>query len=90
MRHATPEALDQLEGLLATLRGLPGLKEKNRGTFYRGSKAFLHFHEDPAGLFADVRLREDFERFRASTKQERADLVRRVKAALTADGGLRS
>lgn len=58
------------------------MKEKSRGTFYRGSKAFLHFHEDPAGLFADVRFDTDFERFRASTKAERAALVRRVKAAL--------
>lgn len=87
VRHATPAALDELEDLLATLRGLPGLKEKSRGTFYRGSKAFLHFHEDPAGLFADVRPRDEFERFRASTKAERAALVRRVKAVLTgADG----
>jgi hypothetical protein len=86
VRHATPAVLDELEDLLATLRGLPGLREKNRGTFYRGSRAFLHFHEDPAGVFADVRISHDFERFRASTKKERSDLVRRVKAALTATG----
>ena len=87
VRHATPPALDQLEDLLSALRALPGLTEKRRGSFYRGSKAFLHFHEDPAGLFADVRLSDDFERFRASTKAERAALVRRVKAALRAVGG---
>jgi hypothetical protein len=83
MRHATPATLDVLEPVLAALRGLPALKEKTRGTFYRGSKAFLHFHEDPAGLFADVRFSGDgFERCRVSTKRERADLLRRVKAAL--------
>jgi hypothetical protein len=86
VRHATPAALDELEGLLAQLRALPGLTEKNRGTFYRQSRAFLHFHEDPAGLFADLRVRDDFERFRVSTKVERAALLRHVKAALTPDG----
>lgn len=84
MRHATPSALDQLEGLLASLRTLPELKEKNRGTFYRGSKAFLHFHEDPAGMFADVRFDQEFERLRATTKAEQAALMRKVKRALTA------
>ena len=83
MRHATPAALDDLEELLARLRELPGLTERSRGTFYRKSKAFLHFHEDPAGLFADVRFGADFERFRASTKKERDTLFRRVKATVT-------
>ena len=82
MRHATPAALDQLEDLLVSLRALPGLREKNRGTFYRGSKAFLHFHEDPAGLFVDVRFDADFDRLRVSTKSERTALLRRVKAAV--------
>ena len=87
MRHATPVTLDELEPLLDTLRRLPALKEKNRGTFYRGSKAFLHFHEDAAGLFADVRFDgADFERCRVSTKKEQSDLVRRVKAALPPPG----
>ncbi|MBI5939628.1 MAG: hypothetical protein HY859_04300 [Caulobacterales bacterium] len=72
MKHAGPSALDQLEPLVARVRALPGLKEKSRGVFYRGGKAFLHFHEDPAGLFADVRLAgQDFERFRVETEEER-------------------
>lgn len=88
MRHATPATLDVLEPLLATLRSLPALKEKNRGTFYRGSKAFLHFHEDAMGLFADVRFDgAGFERCRVSTKSEQAALVRRVKASLKPSGG---
>jgi hypothetical protein len=64
MKHATAAALDALEPLLAELRTLPGLTEKSRGVFYRKSRAFLHFHEDPKGLFADVRNADgsDFER----------------------------
>jgi len=54
MRHARDEDLDRLEDLLAELRALPGLAEKKRGVFYRKSRAFLHFHEDPKGLFADI------------------------------------
>jgi hypothetical protein len=55
MKHATPAALDAIEPLLAEIRALPGLTEKSRGIFYRKSRAFLHFHEDPKGMFADVR-----------------------------------
>ncbi|HZU72047.1 MAG TPA: hypothetical protein VE990_04680 [Acidimicrobiales bacterium] len=65
------------------LREVPGIREKSRGVFYRGSRAFLHFHEDPAGLFADVRLEADFERFRATTASEHRQLLRRVRAALS-------
>jgi len=82
MKHAGPEALDRLEPLLEELRGLPGLREKNRGTFYRGSRAFLHFHEDPMGLFADVRIDSDFERMRVTDARERKQLLRRVRDAL--------
>jgi hypothetical protein len=54
MRHARDADLDRIDGLLAQLRALPGLKEKKRGVFYSGSRAFLHFHEDPKGMFADL------------------------------------
>ena len=75
MRHARPAALDELEPLLQRIRALPGLTEKARGVFYAKSKAFLHFHEDPAGLFADARLGDDFDRFRVQTAEEQAALV---------------
>lgn len=76
MKHAGDQALDQLEGLIERLRALPGLVEKKRGVFYRKSKAFLHFHEDPKGLFADVRAVEggDFDRFDVSHENGREDL----------------
>jgi hypothetical protein len=54
MRHARDQDLDRVDGLLADLRTLPGLVEKKRGVFYRKSRAFLHFHEDPKGMFADI------------------------------------
>jgi hypothetical protein len=66
MKHAGSQALDQLELLIGRIRAIPGLKEKSRGVFYVKSRAFLHFHEDPKGLFADVRTADgkDFERFK--------------------------
>jgi hypothetical protein len=54
MRHARDQDLDRVEDLLSQLRTLPGLVEKKRGVFYRKSRAFLHFHEDPKGMFADI------------------------------------
>jgi len=51
--------------------------------FYRGGKAFLHFHEDPAGLFADARLSgADFERFRVETEGERRAFLSVVASEL--------
>jgi hypothetical protein len=81
VKHVTAAGLDELDDLLADLRGVDGLKEKSPGVFYRDSRAFLHFHEDPTGLYADVRLDDDFERMRVSTKAERKRLLSRVRAA---------
>jgi hypothetical protein len=87
VRHAKTDALDALEPLLQRLRSVEGLNEKTRGVFYRRSKAFLHFHEDPSGLHADVRLASDFERFRVQTSKERDALVRRIVAHLNEEAG---
>lgn len=88
MRHARPPALDRLEPLLTQLRSLAGLKEKSRGVFYWKSKAFLHFHEDPAGLFADVRdaSGQDFDRFKVDEAAGARALLEAVRARLEHDG----
>src|SRR5471032_626946 len=64
MKHASTATLHQLTGLLAELRTLPDLKEKSAGAFYRNGSAFLHFHEDPAGIFADMKVGGDWARRR--------------------------
>jgi len=86
MKHAGQAALDRLEPLTAQLRTLPGLVEKSRGVFYRKSKAFLHFHEDPKGLFADVRTLDgaDFERLDVTEEASRAAFLAAVAARLKA------
>jgi hypothetical protein len=80
VRHAGEAALDELEPLLVELRNVEGLVEKKRGIFYRRSIAFLHFHEDPSGLYADVRLQEDFDRYRVETERERSKLLELVRS----------
>lgn len=82
MKHVGADALDRLEPLLKQLRARPGLKEKSRGAFYRGSRAFLHFHEHGPEFFADVRLGDDFERYPATTAADRAALLARIDAVL--------
>jgi hypothetical protein len=73
MKHAGPAALDALEPLLIEMRKCESLRERKRGAFYRGGSGFLHFHEDPEGFFADLKLKRDgdFVRFRVSTVAER-------------------
>jgi hypothetical protein len=88
VKHAGAEALDRLSPLLEAVRQIPALKERSRGVFYLRSKAFLHFHEDPAGLFADIRATDgDFERIQVddpAVTQSTADLVKRRVAELLA------
>ena len=84
MKHAGPATLDRLEPVLAAVRALPGPVERKRGVFYLKSKAFLHFHEDPAGLFADLRdaRGKDFDRIDVTAEPGRVQLLALVKARL--------
>lgn len=82
MRHVTSAGLDALDDLLRELRTVVGLTEKKRGVFYHRSRAFLHFHEDDSGLYADVRGEAGFDRFRVSTKVERRRLLSVVRRSI--------
>jgi len=85
MKHAGKRTLENLAEFLEQLRQRTVLKEKNPGIFYLRSKAFLHFHDDPAGVFADVKLdQENYSRHRVSTDTERAKLLRRIDRSLAA------
>ena len=83
MRHAGAAALDRLDGLLQQVRDRhPQLKERKRGAFYRGGQGWLHFHEDPAGLFADLKIAGEWTRFAVDTAAERKALLRRLEETL--------
>jgi hypothetical protein len=75
MKHAGPATLDLLHDLLVAIRARAGLREPRRGVFYRKGKAWLHFHEDRAGLFADLRIGADWQRFPVSDAAQRATLL---------------
>jgi hypothetical protein len=84
VKHASAAALNKLEDVLDDLRSRGGLRERKRGVFYRGASAFLHFHEDPAGLFADMRTASGWERFPLNTRDQKRILVRKVDETLRA------
>jgi hypothetical protein len=86
VKHAGPQALDALDPLLREIRRLEieGLIEKKRGTFYYRGNAMLHFHEDPLGFFADLKVDGEFIRLALNTKREEAEFLRRAAAAFRA------
>jgi hypothetical protein len=87
MKHAGQAALATIEPLLSALRALEGIIEKRPGVFYRKSAAFLHFHEDPAGMFADVRIADEWQRLPVNTLSERRQLVRLAKESPAGKSG---
>jgi hypothetical protein len=82
VRHATQEDLNRLEALLAELRTLPQLQERKRGNFGRGSRAFLHFHEDAGDLYVDVRLDGAFQRMNVTSRRDQVEFLAQVRIAL--------
>lgn len=82
MRHAGPSTLARIVPLLEKLRAYPVLCEQRPGIFYLKSRAFLHFHDHPSGVFADVRLAEDFVRLPVTTASQQVDLLERIDDCL--------
>lgn len=83
MKHAGPDTLARISPLLAELRARPALAERRPGVFELKSRAFLHFHDDPAGIFADVRLAEDFVRLPVTSSSQQADLLDQIDDCLS-------
>lgn len=84
MKHAGPATLARIAPLLDELRARAVLREMRPGVFYLKSRAFLHFHDDPSGIFADVRLSDDFIRLPVTTNSEQSDLLERIADCLSA------
>jgi len=83
VKHAGADALEELEGLLTQLRELGWLRERTSGHFYWKSRGILHFHEDPTGLYADVKLNPKgrFQRIPVSTRPEQDALLQELRKA---------
>lgn len=84
MRHAGPATLARISPLLEELRARPALREMRPGVFYLKSRAFLHFHDDPTGIFADVRLAAEFVRLPVTSSSQQSDLLERIDDRLAA------
>jgi hypothetical protein len=82
MKHATEEDLIPVAGLLDKLRREKRIKERKPGIFYWRGKAFLHFHEDPGGLFADLRGPDDWERLAVNDRRGQALLLAKMSQLL--------
>ncbi len=83
MKHATHDSLATLDPLLQKLRSRDRLVERSPGAFYFKSKAFLHFHHAPSGIYADVKQDSTgFTRMRCTSRQEQTELLRLVDGAL--------
>ena len=82
MKHADAATLATLSDLIENLRKRSALVEKQLGVFYTKSRAFLHFHQDPTGLFADLRDGSDWRRFPVNKPDECAMLLAAVDRVL--------
>jgi hypothetical protein len=75
VKHADVRALEAVSDLIENLRRRDVLVEKRLGIFYTKGRAFVHFHKDPAGLFADLRRGSDWQRFPVNDPDECAKLL---------------
>jgi len=84
MKHAGSESLQNVSELLQQIRLKEGIRERKIGIFYRKSKSFLHFHEDPKGIFADLSVGSDFDRYPVNTRTEWNTLLSAIDQVLKA------
>jgi hypothetical protein len=82
MKHAGEAALDTIEELLSLIRRHELLMERKRGSFYRKSVGFAHFHEDLAGMFADLKIAGQWKRFRVTTRLEQRRFLSELASEL--------
>jgi hypothetical protein len=76
VKHVGANTLEALASLLRRVGEHAALTERTPGSFYRKSKAYLHFHEDPNGIYANVKLSgTEFTRVPATTSQEQERLL---------------
>jgi hypothetical protein len=78
VKHADVRALEAVSDLIENLRRRSDLVEKKLGIFYTKGRAFLHFHKDPAGLFADLREGDEWQRYPVNDPDECTRLLAAV------------
>lgn len=76
--------LETLAPLLDVLRSYSMLEEVRPTAFYLNNKDFIHFHEGPEGVYADVLLNNGRVSMPASNPQEQTELFARIEKKLSA------
>jgi DNA-binding ferritin-like protein len=79
MRHAS---LEQIKPLLEMLRANRALEEVRALHFEVKGEEFLHFHDYPHGVVADVRLANRSVRLGVSSASEHAELLAHIEDCL--------
>jgi hypothetical protein len=75
MKSAT---LERLQPLLSLLRDHPALREVRPAEFFLAGRDFLHFHEQPDGVVADVRVNAGRIQMPVTTPAQQAELLERI------------
>jgi hypothetical protein len=75
--------IDRIAPLLKMLRAYPALREVRPSAFHLNGRDFLHFHDEPEGIFADVRLTTGFVRMPVSSRSEQWELLERIDHTLS-------
>jgi len=85
MPRADADALLLLAPILRQLRDIKGVREERPGIFYARREAFVHFHTDATGLYADLKKSggSGFDRYPLATPAQQRKLVddTRLRAA---------
>ena len=76
--------LEILAPLLGFLRGYEVLEETHETKFLLRGKDFVHFHDDPDGLWADAKLSKGRVRLSVATRSEQDELMEMIAEKLDA------
>ena len=76
--------IQKLAPLLRMLRSYEILEEVRETKFHLNGRDFIHFHDEPDGLFADVLLAKGRIRASVSSRSEQAELMERIHQKLDA------
>ena len=79
MRHETNATLEMLLNFLRSYKILSEVKPTN---FHLNGKGFIHFHDEPDGLWADIFLSKGRLRMPANTASEQADVIGTIETTL--------
>ncbi len=79
MKTAT---LERLAPFLNLLRAHPALREVRPAAFHLDGRDFVHFHDEPEGILADVRLSKGRVHMRVSSPAEQAEFLERIEDIL--------